>query len=152
MWDMVDRPEWLHQFIHLLMERVLAVQDEAEALGDWQLACGQNQAMTYSLEPRPTRSPTARRSRAPSCGALARRRNTPWFPRRCTKKFLYRYQMPILRSGWWPTAAEDLTRKLDMLKELPNLRRIAITPVADVAASVEWGATTSSPGARTRRT
>ena len=69
------------------------------------------------------------------------------------EEFLYRYQM--LNSAQVQAGGlrlhEDLTRKLDMLKELPNLRRIAITPVADVA-SVESRARLRPPGARTRRT
>ena len=32
---------------------------------------------------------------------------------------------------------EDLTRKIDMLRAIPNLRRIAVTPFADAARCVE---------------
>ena len=32
---------------------------------------------------------------------------------------------------------EDLTHKIDMLRQIPDLRRIAITPVADVARCAE---------------
>ena len=51
MWDMVDRPQWLHRLVGFLRDGVLAAQDQAEAKGDWRLCHHNNQAMPYSLEP-----------------------------------------------------------------------------------------------------
>ncbi|MBI3972371.1 MAG: hypothetical protein HY332_13915 [Chloroflexi bacterium] len=138
MWDMVDRPEWLHQLMRFLMEGVLAAQDEAEAKGDWQLTNGANQAMTYSLElpdPEANSSPVAR---AQLWGFAAAQEYALISPA-MHEEFLLRYQIPILaRFGLVAYGCcEDLTQKLNMLKQIPNLRRVAITPVADVAASAE---------------
>ena len=55
------------------------------------------------------------------------------------EEFLLRYQLPILRRfgltayGW----CEDLTHKIDMLRQIPNLRRIAVSPFAGVARCAE---------------
>jgi len=54
-------------------------------------------------------------------------------------EFMYRYQMPILEHFGLVAygCCEDLTNKIDMVRQLPNLRRIAVVPMADVAKSAE---------------
>jgi hypothetical protein len=51
------------------------------------------------------------------------------------EEFLLRYQLPILaRFGLTAYGCcEDLTRKIPMLRRIPNLRRIAVSPFADAA-------------------
>jgi ABC-type Zn uptake system ZnuABC Zn-binding protein ZnuA len=54
-------------------------------------------------------------------------------------EFLLKYQVPIL-SQFGLTAygcCEDLTRKIPFLRQIPNLRRIAVAPFANVAACAE---------------
>ena len=55
------------------------------------------------------------------------------------KEFILDYQMPMMeRFGLIAYGCcEDLTHKIDMLRKIPNLRRIAVTPVADVAKCAE---------------
>jgi hypothetical protein len=55
------------------------------------------------------------------------------------EEFLLRYQRPILDKFGLVAygCCEDLTRKIDMLRSVPNLRRIAVAPVADVARCAE---------------
>jgi hypothetical protein len=54
-------------------------------------------------------------------------------------EFLLQYQLPILRSFGLVAygCCEDLTRKIDMLRQVPNLRHIAVTLVADVRRCAE---------------
>jgi hypothetical protein len=54
-------------------------------------------------------------------------------------EFLLQYQLPILEHFGMVAygCCEDLTRKIDMLRQIPNLRRIAVTPRADIAACAE---------------
>jgi hypothetical protein len=54
-------------------------------------------------------------------------------------EFLLQYQFPIMaRFGLSAYGCcEDLTRKIAMLRKVPNLRRIAVTPRADVARCAE---------------
>jgi len=54
-------------------------------------------------------------------------------------EFLLQYQLPIMsRFGLSAYGCcEDLTRKISMLRKVPNLRRIAVTPRADVAKCAE---------------
>ena len=54
-------------------------------------------------------------------------------------EFLLRYQLPILREFGLVAygCCEDLTRKIAMLRQIPNLRRIAVSPFADVEKCAE---------------
>ena len=54
-------------------------------------------------------------------------------------EFLFQYQLPIMEKFGLVHygCCEDLTRKIDMLRQLRNLRSIAVTPRADVAKSAE---------------
>jgi len=49
------------------------------------------------------------------------------------EEFLLRYQLPILKQFGLVAygCCEDLTKKIDMLRQLKNLRDIAVTPVAN---------------------
>lgn len=51
------------------------------------------------------------------------------------KEFLLNYQMPIMKKFGLISygCCETLDRKIDMLREIPNLRRICIGPMSDVA-------------------
>jgi hypothetical protein len=54
-------------------------------------------------------------------------------------EFLLQYQLPILREFGLVAygCCEDLTRKIDILRQIPNLRRIAVSPFADAARCAE---------------
>ncbi|MBT6630404.1 MAG: hypothetical protein HOB49_25540 [Gemmatimonadetes bacterium] len=54
-------------------------------------------------------------------------------------EFLLQYQLPIMeRFGLVAYGCcEDLTDKIDMLRQIPNLRRIAVSPFADVRRCAE---------------
>ncbi|MFH0937710.1 MAG: hypothetical protein V1899_00260 [Planctomycetota bacterium] len=51
------------------------------------------------------------------------------------EEFLLRYQLPILKEFGLVAygCCEDLTNKIAMLRQIPNLRRIAVSPFANVA-------------------
>ncbi len=55
------------------------------------------------------------------------------------EEFVLEYQLPIMEKFGLVAygCCEDLTHKIDMLRRIPNLRRIAVTPVADVARCAE---------------
>ena len=45
------------------------------------------------------------------------------------EEFLFRYQLPIMEQAGLVAygCCEDLTCKIDMLRQIPNLRRIAVS-------------------------
>jgi hypothetical protein len=138
MLDMLDAPEWLHRLVAFLSAGVLKTHDEAEAAGDWGLANHQNQAMAYAEE-LPDPAPNTRNvARQQLWSFMAAQEFTAVSPA-MHEEFLLQYQRPILaRFGLVAYGCcEDLSRKIDMLRSIPNLRRIAVSPFADVPRCAE---------------
>lgn len=136
--DMTDRPEWLHKLVKFMSDGVLRAHDQAEAAGDWNLGAHQNQAMPYAEE---LPDPAANRNGV--------KRSQLWYYMASQEfalvspgmheEFLLNYQLPILSKFGLVSygCCEDLTRKIDMLRRIPNLRRIAVSPFANVARCAE---------------
>ncbi|MHB9035406.1 MAG: uroporphyrinogen decarboxylase/cobalamine-independent methonine synthase family protein [Armatimonadota bacterium] len=138
MWDMVDNPEWLHELLTFMRDGILTVQEEAEASGDWRLYNHENQAMPYATEladPSTDPVPVMRSQLWYFCAAQELTLVSP----RMHDEFMLQYQLPIIEKFGLVAygCCEDLTEKIDMLRQIPNLRRIAIAPRADVRRCAE---------------
>ena len=133
MWDMADNPGWLHKFVGFMSNGVLTTHDEADAAGDWHLCDHQNQAMPYALElPDPkANGQSVKRDRL--WGYFAAQEMAQVSPE-MHDEFILHYQMPMMEKFGLIAygCCEDLTHKIDMLRKVPNLRRIAVAPSADV--------------------
>ena len=131
--DMYESPDQLRGLLALLRDGVLANNQQGEDAGDYSLTSGSNQAMAYARElesPEPNSGPRSRRDLWGFCAAQEYTLVSPDFH----DVFLYQYQIPIMASFGLVHygCCEDLTRKIDMLRQLENLRSIAVTPRADV--------------------
>jgi hypothetical protein len=138
MMDMLDNPEWLHGVLAFMRDGILTAQAEAEAVGDWRLCDHENQAMPYAREladPSADPTPVTRKQLWAFCAAQELTLVSP----RMHDEFMLQYQLPILKHFGLVAygCCEDLTRKIDMLRQIPNLRRIAVAPRADVARCAE---------------
>ncbi len=134
MMDMIDNPEWFHRLLQFMSDGVLGVQDAAERAGDWGLCDHQNQAMPYAEELPDPAANVYGVKRSQLWGYAAAQEYTGVSPA-MHEEFLLRYQLPMLSKFGLAAygCCEDLTRKIDMLRQVPNLRRIAVAPAADVA-------------------
>jgi hypothetical protein len=85
--------------------------------------------------PRPNSGPRRRRDLWGFCAAQEFTLISPRFH----DEFLFQYQLPICEPFGLVHygCCEDLGRKIDMLRQLKNLRSIAVTPVADVRRCAE---------------
>ncbi len=131
--DMYEAPDELHRLLAFMRDGILQNNAEAEAAGHYTLTSGQNQAMPYGggLEPpRPNSGPRGRKDLWGFCAAQEYTLISPAFH----DAFLFQYQLPVYahfgRTHYG--CCEDLGRKIDMLRQLKNLRSIAVTPLADV--------------------
>ncbi len=133
MMDMIDNPTWLHRLMKFLSDGVLKTHDEAEAAGDWGLCAHQNQSMPYALELKPPAANINGVRRSELWGYMAAQEFTGVSPQ-MHEEFLLQYQLPLLKKFALTAygCCEDLTDKIDMLRKIPNLRRIAVSPFADV--------------------
>jgi len=138
LWDMVDNPQWYHKLLEILRDGILMNHEECEKAGDWSTVSGDNQAMPYAEELPPPE---------PS-GKAVTRKELWWFMAsqeyavispEMQDEFLLRYQIPILEKFGLTAygCCEDLTRKIDILRKIKNLRRIAVTPWADIEKCAE---------------
>jgi hypothetical protein len=138
MLDMTDNPEWLHRLVSFMSNGILSTHDQAESAGDWGLCAHQNQAMPYAEEledPAPNHNGV---KRSQLWGYMAAQEFALVSPA-MHDEFLLRYQIPILSKFGLSAygCCEDLTNKIDMLRQIPNLRRIAVSPFADVVKCAE---------------
>lgn len=138
MTDMLDRPDWLHSVLQFMRDGILKVHREAEEAGDWSLSTQSNQAACYSRELEPPRPNSGSRPRRELWYFAAAQEFTGISPS-MHHEFLLQYQLPIMAEFGLVAygCCEDLTNKIDMLRQVPNLRRIAVTPVADVGRCAE---------------
>lgn len=138
MMDMCLNPEALHRMLAFMRDAILSIQDAAEENGDFRLSNHYNQAVPYARQltpPRPNSEPVKRSELWVFCAAQELTLVSP----EMHDEFMLQYQLPII-SKYGLCAygcCEDLTKKIDMLRQIPNLRRIAVAPTADVAKCAE---------------
>ena len=138
MYDMIDDPDGLHRLLAFMRDGILRAHEEAEAAGDWRLCNHQNQAMSYAREladPRANSDPVRRKDLWCFTAAQELTLVSP----EMHDEFMLRYQAPIMERFGLSAygCCEDLTRKIDYLRKIKNLRRIAVVPRADVARCAE---------------
>lgn len=138
MLDMHDRPEWFHKLVGFLSEGVLRTHDQAEEAGDWGLNDHENQAMPYVKELKDPAPDECGVDRSELWCYMAAQEFAQVGPQQ-HDEFLLQHQLPILSEFGLVAygCCEDLTNKIDILRQIPNLRRIAVTPWADVQKCAE---------------
>ncbi|MCX7048359.1 MAG: hypothetical protein NTX50_23100 [Candidatus Sumerlaeota bacterium] len=134
MTDMMENPEWLHRLVKFMSDGILHTHEQAEAAGDWSLCAHQNQAMAYAEELQDPAANVNGVKRRQLWGYMAAQEFTAVSPA-MHEEFLLQYQLPILKEFGLAAygCCENLTHKISMLRQIPNLRRIAVSPFADVA-------------------
>lgn len=136
--DMYERPQWLHRLAAFLRDGILAHHDACEAAGDISYASGFNQGVPYHRELPDPRPNAYGASRSELWAFFAAQEFTGISPA-MHEEFLLAYQKPIMEK--WAAVSygccENLTRKIDMLRSIRNLRRIAVTPYADLSSCAE---------------
>lgn len=136
MWDAYDRPEWLHKLLSFMRDRILLNMDQTEESGDFSFVNHQNQAMPYCRGM--TRPGGGKAGQNELWGYMAAQEYTTFSPG-LFKEFMFDYQKPILERFRLIAygCCEDLTNKIDIIKELKNLRRIGVSPFADLRKCAE---------------
>jgi hypothetical protein len=138
MLDMYDNPEGLHRLMKFMSNSILAAHDKAEAEGDWCLTGTYNQAMPYSEELADPKANVSGITRDRIWAFCAAQEFTMVSPE-MHEEFLLNYQLPIIEKFGLVSygCCEDLANKIDMLRKIPNLRRIAASPMADLSQCAE---------------
>ena len=138
LYDVYDRPEWLHRLISTMQRAILKQMDETERAGGFRSCSTQNQAMPYCRELPPPDAGARPVSQKEIWGYMASQEFEPFGPD-FFEEFMFRYQKPILERYGLAAygCCEDLSRKIGVVRKLSNLRRIAVSPFADVKLCAE---------------
>lgn len=138
MLDMYDNPEWLHGMLDFMSKGIQENQAKAEENGDIGLTFSYNQAMAYAEELQ-YMVPNINGVKRSELWGFAAAQEYALVSPEMHDEFLFQYQIPILKNFGLVAygCCEDLSNKIDMLRQLPNLRRIAVSPFADVRKCVE---------------
>jgi hypothetical protein len=139
MLDIFDNPGWLHRILAFMRDGILKTHREAEQAGDWKLLNHENQTMPYAGElDDPVSAPDKTVSRKDLWCFCASQEFTLVGPKQFNE-FMFQYQMDIIKHFGLVAygCCEDLGNKIDVLRQLPNLRRIAVSPMADVKKCAE---------------
>ena len=138
MYDMLDNPQWLHGLLASMRDGILKIQQEAEDAGDWSLGDHENQSVPYCTElpdPKPNSGPVKRKD----LWCLMAAQEMTLISPQMHDEFMLRYQIPIMEH--WGLVhygcCEDLSEKIDILRQVRNLRSIAVTPWANVPRAAE---------------
>ena len=138
MWDMMDNPEWLHRLLAFMRDAVLAAHEKAEANGDLHTCDHYNQAMPYARE-LPDPQPDGESVPRSKLWCFVAAQEFTGVSAAMHEEFLLRYQMDIMKPFGLVAygCCEELQDKIGMLRKIPNLRRIAIAPRADITKAAE---------------
>jgi len=114
------------------------VQADAEAAGDWTLTSHFNQGMPYCQELPWPAAATCSLPQNQVWGFLASQEFDQLSPA-MYEEFMFDYQLPIMdRFGLVSYGCcENLTDKISILRQSKSLRRIAVTPWADLEKCAE---------------
>ncbi len=138
MYDMMDNPEWFHKTMAFMRDGVLQNHSECEAAGHLRTFNSTNQSVPYATDlpdPSADDTPVTRKQLWLFFAAQEFASTSP----EMHDEFLLQYQIPIMEKYGLVAygCCEDLTHKIDILRKIPNLRRIAVTPWADVPSCAE---------------
>ncbi len=136
--DMYESPGELHRLLAFMRDGILVNNQEAEDAGHFSLTLSHNQQMPYAreLEPRKPNSGARRRKDIWGfCAAQELALVSPEFH----DEFMFQYQLPIMAHYGLVHygCCEDLGEKITMLRQLKNLRSIAVAPLANVRHCAE---------------
>lgn len=138
MFDLVDNPEFIHQLAGFMSNGIMDVQNQAEANDDYNLSAHFNQSMPYALELPGPKEGGKKATRKQLWLHMEAQEFHPISPE-MFDEFILQYQMPIMEKFGLVAygCCEDLTHKIKYLRKIPNLRRIAVTPWADLRKCAE---------------
>jgi len=134
-----EKPELVHALAKFMQEAILTTFDEAEKAGDWYPSedTVTNVGMPYC---KGMPDPTMKKGfKMKDLWYFTHAQEFTLMSPAMHEEFVLQYQIPIIEKFGLSSygCCEDLSRKIDMLRQIKNLRKISVTPSADVAKCAE---------------
>lgn len=122
-----------------MRDAVLSNLDQGEAAGDWSTAENQNYGMPPHAKDLPEPRPNSRGAKLKDLWFFAHAQEFEGVSPAQHEEFLLQYQMPIMtRFGLVNYGCcETLDNKIEILRGIPNLRRILMGPLANLKKGCE---------------
>jgi hypothetical protein len=133
--DLMDRPEWVHRLMRILMEGFLGVMDQFEEMGVLTL----NNTGTMACDDLPQTDFDNKHVRLCDLWGRGESQEFQGVSPAQHEEFLLQYQKPILeRFGLtYYGCCEDLTNKIPLILSIPNLRKFVSSPWTDIGKLAE---------------
>ena len=131
-------PGLIHRLMAFMRDAVLANLEKGEADGDWTTVESVSYVMDHTNGlPKPRANLYG--TKLKDLWLFTQAQDFELVGPEQHEEFLLNYQMPIMEKFGLVSygCCETLDRKIDMLRKIPNLRRIAIGPNADVKRNAE---------------
>lgn len=134
-----DEPDLVHELMAFTRDAVLANLKQSEAEGDWSTAEHNNYFMPPFVDDLPDPEPNSYGARLSQLWFFTHAQEFEAIGGQQHEEFLLNYQMPIMSLFGMVNygCCETLDKKIDMLRKIPNLRRICIGPNASVELSAD---------------
>lgn len=137
---MLEEPELVHAVLHFMQTAVLTQIHQGNKAGDFTPRGGwwECEGTPYCEELKDPSCQTQKCTSKEIWGFFASQEFTVISPD-MFEEFMLQYQLPIMENYGLVSygCCENLTGKIDNLRKIPNLRRIGITPTANVASCAE---------------
>ena len=139
MYALYEKPELVHSLMRFMRDAVLANLEQGEAAGDWSTADNQNYGMPAHTRGLPEPKANSYGARLKDLWFFAHAQEFEGVSPAQHQEFLLQYQMPIMERFGLVNygCCETLNHKIDMLRTIPNLRRILMGPLADMKRGCE---------------
>ncbi len=139
MYMLYENPQLVHRLMAFTRDAVLANLDQGESAGDWSTVENCNYGMPPDTDGLPEPKPNSHGASLKDLWFFTHAQEFEGVSPAQHEEFLLQYQMPIMaRFGLVNYGCcETLDNKIDMLRKIPNLRRILMGPRADVARGCE---------------
>jgi len=135
MYMLYENPELVHRLMAFTRDAVLANLDQGAAAGDWSTVENCNYGLPPDVDDLPEPKPNSHGASLKDLWFFTHAQEFEAVSPAQHEEFLLQYQMPIMaRFGLVNYGCcETLDNKVDMLRQIPNLRRILMGPRADIA-------------------
>ena len=142
MLDMHERPEWLHHLMGIIAEgytRGINYLEEGNHLtlnnGPHYVDSG---GVAYTTE-LPSPQYDGEHVRLPDLWGFGLAQEMAWVGPDQHEEFVLDYQLPLLKRCGLTSygCCEPFTHKFDMVKKIPNLRRVSVSPWCDIEVAAE---------------
>jgi hypothetical protein len=140
--DMCDRPEWLHRVMRFMTEGTMRLLDQVERMGALDLNNGADYVgsggVAYTDE-LPAPGFDGKNVRLRDLWGFAEAQELALVSPQMHEEFALRYQIRLLERFGLNCygCCESLTHKFEIVKKVPRLRRISVSPFTDLTAAAD---------------